>query len=211
MLIFETNPIEKLRNLSPDKLSGKKSHLKFAPSGRIRADYTPEPSGARKSAVMILICPDNSGGYTFPLIQRSKDKSAHSEQISLPGGKYELYDKDLFDTALRETYEEIGVETADVNLITQLSTLYIPVSNFSVFPFVGYCPETPEFRPSGNEVAKLFHIPLAELLNFRKETKSVNTIYGTIDAPFMCFEHLELWGATAMILQEFSDILRTSI
>jgi len=48
-------------------------------------------------------------------------------------------------------------------------------------------------------------------LNFRKETKSVNTIYGTIDAPFMCFEHLELWGATAMILQEFSDILRTSI
>jgi 8-oxo-dGTP pyrophosphatase MutT (NUDIX family) len=165
---------------------------------------------ARQGAVLLLLYPHNGRLY-LPLMQRPVYEGHHSGQISLPGGKQEPEDKDKIATALREAWEEIGVEPAKVQLIGQLSELYIPPSNYQVLPVVGYTRERPNFVADPVEVAAIIEISLEELLHEKSIQQTYRTLAGgiRIKIPYYGVDEHVVWGATAMILSEFLAIVRT--
>lgn len=165
------------------------------------------PSNAREASVLMLIYPDGEQASTVFIKRAGKDhRDRHKGQISFPGGKREMIDRDLSDTALRETEEEIGVPAHSVQLLSPLTPLYIPVSNFLVHPFVGFRHEKPKFILQTEEVEDVIEIPLN---HFRSPTTLYHTDIpvhnGIILKNVPCYDlnGTVLWGATAMILSEF--------
>jgi len=164
---------------------------------------------AKKSSVLILLYPGREYPQpTFVVILRPTYEGIHSGQISLPGGRFELTDEDIKQTALRETYEEIGIDPAEVTIIGQLTQLYIPPSNYLVQPFVGFTSGSPAFNPQPEEVEQIIEIPLTTLLdenNLVQKEISVGDIQ--FSTPSFVINGTTIWGATAMILNEFKEIL----
>ena len=201
-----------LKNKLAEKLElnlpGLESHLKFVPENRIDKNYIPTPEGAVKSSVLILLYP-NSGNIYIPVIKRVKSKSIHSGQISLPGGHYEKYDRSIINNALREANEEIGLEKFDVEILGELTPLYIPVSNFTVFTVLGCIDYCPEFIPNKDEVEKILNIDIEEFKNPLITNETIHIRNTKVKAPFYNFKNVKVWGATAMILSEFADILKS--
>ena len=189
-------------------LPGLTAQIKLAPREAYRMESlraTP-PADARVAGVLILLYP-HDGEWRFPLMKRVEDGLVHSGQISLPGGSQEPGES-LRETALRETWEEIGVARAGVEVIGQLSTLYIPPSNFLVTPTVGYAAERPDFRCDPREVAGLIEVPLSALFDRAVVKREPWTLRGvTVEVPFYQIGTHKVWGATAMILSEFSMLL----
>lgn len=165
---------------------------------------------ARQSAVMVLFCTDESGKHFIPLTQRFEYAGAHSNQISLPGGKFENSDSSLSQTAIRECREEIGVKH-HIELIAPLSALYIPVSNFLVHPYVGiYNQQPPDLFPQASEVKRILKFYLDDLENDAMEKITlVEPMPGyKLKTPYFDVEGHIVWGATAMILSELKMALR---
>jgi len=206
-------------NLSPDELKQKlkqplpgiTSHIKMAPRHRVEelsslASIVPL---ARNSAVLILLFPVNRKLKTV-FIQRSVYEGVHSGQISFPGGKHEKSDKDFEATALRETFEEIGVEPDKIEILAQLTDFYIPPSNFLVKVFVGYSSQKPVFTPDHKEVQSILEADIDEFYDSQNITEK--EFYSTsrktiINAPCYLVNGMEIWGATAMMLSELLDVL----
>lgn len=194
------------------QLPGIDAQKRMAPS--IRADLlgntVPNPA-TRKSAVLILLYPADHGLF-FVLIKRQTYDGPHSGQMSLPGGKFDDTDLTLNGTALRETYEEVGVEPGQVRLLGQLTELYIPVSNMVVQPFVGFTPQKPVFTPNLQEVEYVVEVPLTDLLaEANKSVKVISSHGRPITAPYYNLHNEMVWGATAMILSEFEEVVRKII
>jgi 8-oxo-dGTP pyrophosphatase MutT (NUDIX family) len=147
---------------------------------------------------------------SFALIQRPEYDGIHSGQISLPGGRYEEMDGQVLNTALRESKEEVGIEPGSVEIIGKLSELYIPPSNFMVYPFVGYTPHRPLFRTDKKEVQRLIETDLDDLLNDNNIKTKVFRIHSGIKISTPCYEIKGdvIWGATAMMLSEFREVIR---
>lgn len=189
------------------KLPGEKAQLKMAPAIR---DYFKHNIKSRDAGVLILLYPKKDNIHVA-FIQRTEYDGPHSGQISFPGGKSEKSDKNIIDTALRESNEEIGIIPEKVKVIGQLTPLHIPVSNFMVYPIIGIYEDTPKFIADPNEVKKVLEIKLLDLLNpYNCTTKEFN--YGEISfsAPIYCPNDITIWGATAMILSEFLEIVKTN-
>jgi 8-oxo-dGTP pyrophosphatase MutT (NUDIX family) len=165
---------------------------------------------AIKSSVLVLLFPGRENAQpTFVVTLRPTYEGIHSGQISLPGGRFELTDENLMQTALRETDEEIGMDPAEVTIIGQLTELYIPPSNYLVQPFVGFTSGSPIFNPQPKEVEQIIEIPVRQLLdekNVREKEISVAGIQ--FSTPSFVIDGTTIWGATAMILNEFKEILR---
>ena len=201
-----------LKQIFHQPLSPTNYHLKMAPAQRAKEMETMQDMIclAKQSAVLILLFPENEQLKTV-FIQRSEYEGAHSGQISFPGGKKEAIDKGYDDTALRETYEEIGVESGKIEIIGQLSDLFIPLSNFLVKAFVGYCAQKPEFVLDKKEVQSLIKVPIEDFFkeNVISEKEFVSHSLGIkINAPFYRINNVDIWGATAMIMSELLDILK---
>ena len=140
---------------------------------------------------------------------RDRYKGVHSNQIGLPGGRFENKDKDIFQTALRETNEEIGVNSNKITLIKKLNNIYVPPSNYDIFPFMVYTDDKVEFIIDKNEVQEVINIEIDQLINSEiVKTKASQISNRQIDALVPAYklgEHY-VWGATAMILSEVKDI-----
>ncbi|QKG79207.1 NUDIX hydrolase [Tenuifilum thalassicum] len=203
------NAIERLRYLLKAELPGKDAQIIMAPSVRADKHGNSKPNlSTRESAVLILLYRALSG-LRFVLIKRQVYDGPHSGQVSLPGGKFEENDISISQTALRETYEEIGVEPKNVDLLGRLTELYIPVSNMIVHPFVGYINETPNFNLNLLEVQYIVEVDLFDLIDDRnKSVKVINSHGYPITAPYYNLKDEMVWGATAMILSEFEHILK---
>ena len=163
---------------------------------------------ARLSAVMILLYPSNSDIF-ISLMKRPKYSGVHSGQISFPGGKHEKYDKDLIETALRETEEEIGVDRLNINIIGELTDLFIIVSNFKVRPVIGLIDHKPEFIPDPYEVEGVLNVSLNSLSDPKNqgiETMSFRNDI-VINSPYYNVHGNIVWGATAMIISELLAIV----
>jgi len=205
--------IDQLTNRLQQPLPGEEVQFLMAPVARIRpeqipaADYHP-----RKSAVLILLFPVNDT-IRMVLIERPVYEGVHSGQIALPGGKFEEKDADLQQTALRETFEEIGVPSGDITIIGKLSDIYINPSNFLVSPFVGYCPRQPEFIGDQREVQSIFTTDVIALS--RDAGKAIKTITHSsgykIKTPYFEIEGFTVWGATAMIISELNAVVREAL
>ncbi len=168
---------------------------------------------AKESAVLILMYKKNNEAYIV-LTERAIYKGKHSGQISFPGGKKEDIDFNLEMTALREAEEEIGIDINKITVLSALSYLYIPVSNFLVFPFVAIYKNIPKFKKDDTEVAKILEIKILDLLNSKNITeKEIRIDYKnlTFKTPAYKVNGVEVWGATAMILSEFLEVVKNSL
>ena len=166
---------------------------------------------ARPGAVLILFYGDHRQ-ICFPLIQRPVYNGTHSGQISLPGGKMDPGDPDLIFTALRETEEEIGVPAKQIEVIAELTPLYIPVSNFLIHPVVGVMHQEPVFQKDPYEVHQIIISNTEELLsgnNIRNVLVAASS-GKQIEAPCFDIQGHIVWGATAMILSELVQLLKSN-
>lgn len=193
------------------ELPAMRAHAKMAPSNRLEllksVDFN--TIDARRAAVMMLFYPKNQQTH-LALILRNSYNGVHSSQIAFPGGKVEEDDIDLSDTALRETHEEIGVHRNLINVVRSFTEVYIPPSNFMVYPFLGYSTHDLQFTLQEDEVAGLVELPLADFLDDRiVVNRTMKTSYAdAFEVPgFEVNDHF-VWGATAMILSELKETLK---
>ncbi len=167
------------------------------------------PDTAREAGVMALFFPNMKNETTLILILRRTYKGVHSGQIGFPGGKKELYDKDLQETALRETFEEVGVRAGEIEVICPMTKLYIPPSNFWIYPFIGITESTPRFKRQESEVERLLFISLEDFLN--QNNRKIQTISASdapeMEVPAFTLAGQTVWGATAMALNELKYLL----
>ena len=155
----------------------------------------------------ILLYP-NENKICIPLILRSSYNGAHSGQISFPGGKSE-HNESAESTAVRETKEEIGVEPESIELIGQLSPQFVLPSNFLVQPVVGVTFSKPQFSPDKREVVEVIEFEVSSMFqagSIRKDIIQVGTY--VLNAPFFNSGGKKIWGATAMMLNEFRILLQ---
>lgn len=183
-------------------------HLMAPKLRKTTAELLLESPSHRLSSVMILLYPDVHGLLSTVFIERPVNLGVHSGQIAFPGGKEDPEDGSPRVTALRETEEEIGIPAAAISVIGSLSPLFIPASNFLVNPYIGVINHIPEFIPSADEVRSLIPAPISEVVAFVPEEKEFKTSYGQLFAPCFSFKGHFIWGATAMIISEFREMLK---
>jgi len=172
------------------------------------------PLTARDASVLLLIYPSNEKAHTV-FIQRTGnlESDRHKGQISFPGGKKEDSDADFSESALREAEEEIGIPRSMVQLVRPMTPLYIPISNFLVHPYLGIALEKPIFIPQPSEVADILEVPLERFFtpeSIKKTDISIREGLILRDVPYFDLDGRVLWGATAMIINEFLEWWRTS-
>lgn len=188
-----------------DSLSAQ-SLMRPIPRSMTRAD---DLQGAPRQSAVLLLLFGRQSQLHFVLTRRRDDLSAHAGQISLPGGRRED-DESLQETALREAHEEVGVEPQAVKILGRLARLYITPSDFEVFPFVGWYEETPAFVPQLSEVAEIIEVPLVHILDDGLRQEEVWEHKGDLmHVPYFQIGGHKVWGATAMMLSEFAERLRT--
>ena len=164
---------------------------------------TPTPTGAERPAAVLILLYEWDGEPVTLLTRRSEHLRGHRGEISLPGGTPEPGDASLYETALRETWEEIGVEPATVSLIGALEPVLTVVSNYAITPFVARL-SRPAFTPNPREVAELIELPLGRLVEpdaCREELWETDGVARTIY--FYDYRSHTIWGATARILRHF--------
>lgn len=165
------------------------------------------PLNAVPSAVTIILFEQNQK-ILFPLIKRTAKSRHHKQQIALPGGKLDKGES-IEACAMREIEEEIGVNAQYIKIIRQLTKLYIPVSNHLVYPVIGYCTQAPTLKYNPDEVEKIILCETEDLLNFEKTSSRVKlTNDWFIEAPCFIYKDEIIWGATALILNEFRYLLK---
>ncbi len=212
----ETQPticktLEHLREALAGDLPGSISHLRMASRVRrseMKFKYNTE--GAVPSSVLILLYPVDGRLHSVFILRQTYD-GVHSGQVSFPGGRQEPADRDLVDTALREAAEEVNIDPSSVEVLGTLSEMYIPPSNFLVLPVVGYTATRPDFRPDTTEVAEIIESGLEFLFDETRKKETTLNIRGTvIDTPYYDVKDKIIWGATAMILSELADVIKST-
>ena len=197
-----------LMNQLSNTLPGENSHqvMKI----KLNNDLNIEPTLKRYASVLICLFPVNDN-WSFFLTKRSNSVEHHKGQISLPGGMIEKGENPI-NAALRETNEEIGVQIKRVQIIGKLSSIYIPVSNFKVQPFVGFLNKKPKTDINKQEVSRIFDVDLNDLMN-DKNIKSEEKVLGNklVEISYFSLKNEKIWGATSLILSEFKDVLKRII
>jgi 8-oxo-dGTP pyrophosphatase MutT (NUDIX family) len=190
-------------------LPGTEIQWQMASSDRFIKNFPKSPGkDSREAAVLILIYPYKQSIYTV-FMQRPDYNGVHSGQISFPGGKKEPEDEDLIQTALREAFEETGVNPAKTEIIGRLTPLFIPVSNTIVYPVIGWTDEKPIFNQKSEEVLFLIDADLKRFLDASiVKTKPVEIRGEMLGVKYFDYEENTIWGATAMIINELLVIIR---
>jgi 8-oxo-dGTP pyrophosphatase MutT (NUDIX family) len=198
--------VDQLKQRLQLSLPGSLAHeaLKAMPVGtRLSFKHQDSP---RPGSVLILLYEHN--GIRFPLIKRPVYSGAHSGQVSFPGGKAEA-GEDVYQTALREGHEEIGIDLTQVEVIGRLSEFFVIASNFVVTPIVAVMRGAPAFTPDPFEVAGILSGRLTDIVHddaiLEKEI-----VVGDFQlrASYFEIEQEVVWGATAMMLNEFRMIIK---
>ena len=201
--------ISSIQILLQGELPGVEAQNRMTPAGRHpTSNYKPIPN-PKQGAVLILIRPTKDG-FSFPVTQRPVHLNQHGGQISLPGGKVDLMDENLFATALRETKEEIGIGGSSVKLLGALTPLYIPVSQFMVHPFVGFTDVVEKYSINSEEVGQVSEIELSDLVdenNVGNGMFYLELLKKEFEMPCFNLNGLQIWGATAMILSELKVLM----
>jgi len=201
---------KKLQQAFTQPLPGKIAHDLLKPYVQLyKSLEAPQLPNTREGAVMALIYPINNVLHLL-FIERTVYDGAHSGQIAFPGGKIEESDSTLLAAALRETTEEIGINSYQIEVVGQLSSVYVLASNFLVYPFVGVLEEKPVLIPDQNEVANTMEIPLHRFFEpgIIKEKPMKNALGFDLIAPYYDLDGKILWGATAMMVSELCTVIR---
>ena len=200
--------------ITKESLPASDAHAKMIPPERIEFLRNHSFAGLipKRAAVLMLLYPKDNQTH-LALIVRNSYPGIHASQIAFPGGKVEIYDADLSQTALRETHEEIGIPSEMISLVKAFSEVYIPPSNYLVSPFLGFSKKELSFSLNPEEVSGLIELPLGDFLDDSLVVNvNMSTSYATnITVPaFQINEHL-VWGATAMMMSELKEIFKKII
>lgn len=196
---------ERLRSPLP----GGDAHEPFRalPVGDVRPLFShklpPKPGG------VIILLYEEDGAIKFPLTKRAEYAGAHSNQVSLPGGKAEP-GEDSIQTALRECEEEVGIDRNEIKVIGKLSDFFVMPSNFMVTPVIAMLDHQAVFKPDSREVVRIIKGDVEELINDHamKQKEILAAGKFRMNAPHFEIEGEIVWGATAMMLNEFRMVLR---
>lgn len=196
------------------RLSGPKpglaSQLRMVPDHR-RHEKTFQEIGdsCHRAGVLLLLYPWQ-GRLHVVLTRRTAKVAHHQAQISFPGGHQDSHES-ILGAALRETQEELDVAPSLVRVLGELTPLYVPPSNYCIYPVVAAAESRPDFRPSPDEVAEVLEIPIDHLLDVRNIRQEVWPLRGLdVKVPFFLFQGHKIWGATAMIMAELLDLIGES-
>lgn len=163
---------------------------------------------SREAGVLVLLYPA-LGDWQITLTRRTERLRGHSGQVSFPGGRRDPEDESFTATALRETCEELGICAHEITLLGHLTPIYIPPSDFHVFPSVGALAAPPHFAPNPDEVAEVFSMGLRELLDDGIKAHEYRDFRGTsVRIPYYAVQGHQVWGATAIMLSELEGRLR---
>jgi len=153
----------------------------------------------KASAVLIPLFYDQ-GQYHVLFTERSDEVNYHKGQVCFPGGTQEPSDASLLQTALRESEEEVGLKAKNVEILGELDDSLTLTSNYVISPFVAFIPHPRSLKTNGREVKEAFSVPLSFLMdeaNFRQDSYTYE------------YEEHIIWGATARILKQFIDLLKS--
>lgn len=172
--------------------------------------FTQEPDfplrEAGKPAAVLMPIVERPEGLTMLFTQRAKHLKHHAGQISFPGGKQEPQDRNLIETALRESEEEIGLDPNLIEIVGQLPR-YRTISRFEVLPIVAFVQGDLVINLDPNEVDNCFEVPLAHLLSpdnhliyWATRNQRQWPLY------FIPWQDKTIWGATAAFVRNLSNI-----
>lgn len=202
-----------LRRKLQENLPGKNAHIKMAPrlGGELLRSFEPSVN-ATPSSVLLLLVGDSPENLEILFTLRSSNLPQHGNQISFPGGHCERGETPI-DSALRETQEETGISPEQIEIIGLLSDLFVPPSDTIITPVVGYLPSKPEFKLNSTEVSECFFVQLVYFLDENNIQEEVWDFAGKkVRVPlWKVHPTIALWGATAMILAEFTEIVERII
>ncbi len=203
---------QELRRLFQGELPGEAAHRDFLPMRGSSKAAIESGLPYKLSAVAVLLFQNDDGQLSTLVTQRQIYDGSHSGQISFPGGKFEDSDAHLVHTAIRETREEIGIDISNAEKLGQLTSVYIPVSQFLVEPHVFFLPEQPRnFYPSEREVKRIHRVELPKLFVPEAVQHLDLTMPNGIllkQVPHFVQNDLRIWGATAVMLNELKFLLK---
>ena len=161
-------------------------------------------AGLSPAGVLIPLI-QRSSGLTVLLTQRSAELKHHAGQISFPGGRMEADDRDIAHTALRETWEEVGIEPAQVTIIGYLPPMPT-ITGYAVTPSIGLVEEQHRLVLDSNEVESTFEVPLAFLMDGSNMQQSEREYQGQrFPVVEFRFEDYRIWGATAQMILKMKN------
>lgn len=188
-----------------NNLPGRSAQEIMAPRPIDESRFKENPNFPAKLGGVMVMLYERDGDWWIPLMKRPEYNGHHSGQVSFPGGKKEKYDADLIETAFRETEEEVGIGATQIDMLGNLTELFIVASNFKVLPTVGLLNESPIYMPDSKEVESILEISLSDLKNeSKKGVKTMHFGQYTIHSPYYDVDGHVVWGATAMMLSELS-------
>lgn len=209
---FETF-IKSVPHIAQSPLPGTDSQFKMSPPFRkqLIAQQQELMKQSRKAGVMALFYPDAQKETHLVLILRKTYQGVHSAQIGFPGGKLEPEDSSIEYAALRETYEEVGVPINAIKVIKAMTEVYIPPSNFTVHPFIGITESTPRFIKQDDEVEAIIELQVQQLFHDANQVSQrvMTSLNKEVEVPAFHLNGHLVWGATAMMLSEIKDLLKT--
>jgi len=205
----------KISNLKNLELPGEQAQIKLAPAMRVSELRSLDIASKKpnKAGVMAVFYPNKNELTNLVLILRKTYKGVHSNQVGFPGGRVEVFDKNIKHTALRETEEEVGIPRNEVEVVKKLTKLYIPPSNFWVHPYVGLLNTTPTLIKQETEVEQILEIDVDDFMDEKNLiSKRLSTSYAkNIEVPAFALNGHVVWGATAMMLSELKELLKKTL
>jgi 8-oxo-dGTP pyrophosphatase MutT (NUDIX family) len=196
-----------LRRRLAQPLPGRDAQVRLAPKPR---RWPGQDAVLRPAAALLLVYPHDREWW-IPLTVRVEGLRAHGGQVSLPGGRLDHPDESVAAAALREANEEIGLILEEIEILGALTPLPIAVSGYLLHPIVGAAAARPAFAPAPDEVERVIEMPIARLLQpdaVAWERRALAGLpQGWIDVPYFDIGGARVWGATAMVLAEFTALL----
>jgi 8-oxo-dGTP pyrophosphatase MutT (NUDIX family) len=163
-------------------------------------------NGFTREAAVLMPVLEWDHKYHFLLTQRTEEVQTHKGQISFPGGMREG-DEDLMKTALRETFEEVGIEENSIEILGRFHD-YLSITGYRVAPFAGFIKGPFTINPQVREVAEVLQVPFRIFLDpnrLRIEKRTV--LRRESDVYFYSYGTYQIWGLTALIIKDFLDAL----
>lgn len=204
--------LEALKFQLNENLPGEAAHAEMAPVNRPLSSFARKNTDLYRESAVSVILQVSSKNPEIILIQRPNYEGVHGGQVSFPGGKKDESDENLFQTAIRECKEEIGIDLYKNQFVGLLTPVFIPVSKFDVLPHVFILDSEVNFTPDPREVETIFKMQISSLMNenIRKRV-SIPTQQGTVLKNIPCFEYENriIWGATALMLNELRLIFES--
>ena len=205
--IITPSLIQSIKDRLNHPLPGKAAQEKMLTRPKIPVNILGFERKGIPAGVLLLLFPDNDNFHFF-LTLRTETVDHHKGQISFPGGVQEN-NETLEHTALRETMEEIGIKPESISMIGELTPLFIPVTGFEIFPFIGWSGNKPVTKTQDKEVEKIIVASISDLIDEQnhkiKKTKIRNI---PVSMPYYDLNGETVWGATSMLLSEFKTVIQ---